>query len=92
MWQGGERGEPELLSRCYRNSLALAHQHGVTSIAFPSISTGAYGYPLHAAARIALREIDAFLAGDTQMAQVLVVCFDERARAAHAEARRELGI
>jgi O-acetyl-ADP-ribose deacetylase (regulator of RNase III) len=47
---------------------------------------------MHDAARIALREIDAHLAGDTQMAQVLVVCFDERARAAHAEARRELGI
>ena len=92
VWQGGERSEPELLARCYRNSLALARQHGITRVAFPSISTGAYGYPMPDAARIALREIDAFLAGDTQMAQVLVVCFDERARAAHAEARRELGI
>ena len=92
VWQGGERGEPERLARCYRNSLALAREHGLTRIAFPSISTGAYGYPMPLAARIALREIDSFLASDTQIVQVLVVCFDSRALEAHAEARRELGI
>ena len=54
VWRGGTAGEPELLARCYRNSLALAEQHGLRSIAFPAISTGIYGYPLELAAPIAL--------------------------------------
>lgn len=92
VWLGGGRGEPELLGRCYRRSLAVAREHGLTSIAFPSISTGAFGYPMPAAARIALREIDAHLSRDTQLIRVLIVCFDARALEIHAEARRELGI
>jgi O-acetyl-ADP-ribose deacetylase (regulator of RNase III) len=54
IWQGGDAGEPELLAACYRNSLQLALDNGVRSIAFPSISTGVYGYPKDQAARIAL--------------------------------------
>ena len=46
VWHGGKKGEDELLSRCYRNSLAIAQQHDIRSIAFPAISTGAYGFPL----------------------------------------------
>ena len=92
VWHGGESGEPELLARCYRNSLALAHTHGVTRIAFPSISTGAYGYPIQQAARIAVRETDEFLSSHGQFAQVLLVCFDSRALDVHLAARRELGI
>jgi len=59
VWRGGRSGEPELLARCYRNSLALAAQHGLKSIAFPAISTGVYGYPKQAATEIAVREVKA---------------------------------
>jgi len=92
VWRGGGSGEPELLARCYRNSLKLARDHGARSIAFPSISTGAYGYPMPEAARVALREIDAFLKDDSQFEHVLLVCFDARARAVHEDARRELAL
>jgi O-acetyl-ADP-ribose deacetylase (regulator of RNase III) len=54
VWHGGERGEPELLRGCYDHSLQLARAHGLQTIAFPAISTGVYGYPIEAAARIAL--------------------------------------
>ena len=57
VWHGGTAGEPELLARCYRNSLALAEQHGLKSIAFPAISTGVYGYPKEPATEIAVREV-----------------------------------
>src|SRR6188474_1123632 len=64
VWRGGGHDEDELLSRCYRNSLALAArpEYGIRTIAFPSISTGAYGYPIRQAALIAVDEIDRFLA------------------------------
>ncbi len=57
VWQGGAKGEPELLAACYRNSLLLAEQHGLQSIAFPGISTGVYRYPAELAARIAFGEV-----------------------------------
>src|SRR5438045_1167956 len=59
VWQGGQGGEDELLARCYRRALALAEEHGVRSIALPSISTGAYGFPVERASRIAVREVRA---------------------------------
>ena len=59
VWRGGKSGEPELLARCYRNSLALAEKHGLKSIAFPAISTGIYGYPKEPATEIAVREVKA---------------------------------
>src|SRR5262245_30850710 len=61
VWRDGTHGEDELLASCYRNSLALAAQRGLKTIAFPSISAGAYGFPLERAARIAVREVQAFL-------------------------------
>ena len=60
VWQGGTNGEPEALASCYRNALRLAQEHGLKSIAFPAISTGAYGYPLEAATAIAIREAREF--------------------------------
>jgi O-acetyl-ADP-ribose deacetylase (regulator of RNase III) len=57
VWHGGNSGEPELLRSCYRNAFALARKQGAASIAFPAISTGVYGYPKEAAARIALQEM-----------------------------------
>jgi O-acetyl-ADP-ribose deacetylase (regulator of RNase III) len=80
IWQGGDRGEPELLAACYRNSLQLAAEHEVRSIAFPAISCGVYRYPLPDAARIAVREVRRFLAGDAQIETVYLVCFDEALR------------
>ena len=82
VWQGGEAGEPDLLADCYRNALALAVVHGLGSIAFPAISTGAYGYPKEAAAEIAVRE--ARMIGMPR--RIVFCCFD----AATAELYREL--
>ena len=75
VWQGGSRGEPELLASCYRESLALGLAHGVASIAFPAISCGVFGYPLRQAARVALRECAAVAAAETQIAQIVFACF-----------------
>ena len=73
VWHGGTSGEPELLARCYRNSLALAEQHGLKSIAFPAISTGVYGYPKEPATEIAVREVKAHAGG---LERVIFCCFD----------------
>jgi O-acetyl-ADP-ribose deacetylase (regulator of RNase III) len=74
VWQGGARGEPDLLASCYRNALALAAQHGLRSIAFPAISTGAYGYPIEAATKIAIREARAFQQSHPDM-EIRFCCF-----------------
>ena len=89
-WRGGGHGEDELLANCYRTSLALAEEHGLRSIAFPSISTGIYGFPIERAARIALREMLAFLRSNPPFERVLAVCFSERDLAVYQEALREL--
>ncbi len=73
VWRGGGQGEPELLARCYRNSLALAIVHGLHSIAFPAISTGIYGYPKQEAAEIAVHE--ARMIG--MIERVIFCCFDK---------------
>jgi O-acetyl-ADP-ribose deacetylase (regulator of RNase III) len=75
VWRGGSRKEPELLASCYRNSLALAAKNGLRTIAFPSISTGAYGYPIEKACQIALAETLRFLEGDATIEKVIFVCF-----------------
>ena len=73
---GREAGrEPDLLASCYQNSLLLALQHGVSSIAFPSISTGVFGYPKPEAAKIASTTIKQFLSADQQIAEVRLVFF-----------------
>ena len=75
VWHGGERGEPALLSNCYRNSLQLAAEAGLSSIAFPSISTGIYGYPINAASRIAIGETLNFLRQENSLQRVIFCCF-----------------
>jgi O-acetyl-ADP-ribose deacetylase (regulator of RNase III) len=77
VWRGGTRGEPELLASCYRNSLALAVEHGVRSIAFPAISCGIFGYPIDQAAHIAVAETQRFVAEHPSIEQVLFVCFQD---------------
>ena len=74
VWHGGDRGEAELLASCYRNSLTLAAVNHVTSIAFPAISCGIYGYPADQAAGIAIREIGAFLERETSIERVVLAC------------------
>jgi O-acetyl-ADP-ribose deacetylase (regulator of RNase III) len=75
VWSGGQRGEPALLRGCYESSLALSARHDVRSIAFPAISTGAYGYPVDAAAAIAVATVRGFLEGSTTITLVRFVCF-----------------
>jgi len=75
VWSGGNRGEPELLRTCYVNSLRLASEHGLRSIAFPSISTGAYRFPIEQAARIAVESVQEALGKPTSIELVRFVCF-----------------
>ncbi|HHU50296.1 MAG TPA: O-acetyl-ADP-ribose deacetylase [Firmicutes bacterium] len=76
VWHGGEKDEPRLLANCYRNSLALAVENAVTTIAFPNISTGVYRFPKALAAEIALQTVAAFLKDEQQIKKVIFVCFD----------------
>jgi O-acetyl-ADP-ribose deacetylase (regulator of RNase III) len=77
IWHGGGHHEDELLAQCYRNSLQLASNRRMKTIAFPSISTGAYGFPVERACKIALREIKTFLNAHSMPERVTVVCFDK---------------
>lgn len=79
VWRHGNHGEDELLASCYRNSLALAERHGIRTIAFPSISTGAYRFPLERATRIAVNETKRFLARDQSVEKVAFACFGQDA-------------
>jgi len=85
VWRGGSEGEPELLASCYTESLARADEVGATSVAFPAISTGVYGYPLGPAAAIA---VDAVRSAGTNVEIVRFVCFDEQNLAAYEDALR----
>ena len=90
VWRDGRHGEEELLASCYRNSLALAEQRGARTIAFPSISTGAYGFPMDKAARIAVAEIRSFLERNRSMEKVVLVCFGKSAFDVHRAAVAEI--
>ena len=89
VWRDGRHGEDELLASCYRNCLALAEEHGIRTIAFPSISTGAYGFPMDRAARIAVREIKRFLERNASVERVRLVCFGRSAAEIHSQALDE---
>lgn len=75
VWRGGSRGEADLLASCYRESLTLAVAHDIRSIAFPAISCGVYGYPVPAAAQIAIDTTAAFLAADETLTEIIFTCF-----------------
>ena len=86
VWRGGSAGEDGLLASCYRNCLRLAEENGCRTVAFPSISTGVYRFPLDRAATIAVREIAAFLKTSKVVRGVTMVCFDSVTEAAYKAA------
>jgi O-acetyl-ADP-ribose deacetylase (regulator of RNase III) len=90
IWHGGDRGEPELLRSCYRSCFRWAVVHDLHTIAFPSISTGAYRYPIEQACRIALSETADFLAGNKTIKKVAFVCFDVGTHQAYLAAAKSL--
>ena len=91
IWRGGGSNEEQLLASCYRNALVLATDLGVKTIAFPSISTGAYGFPLERAAQIAVGEIAAFLKKNDSIQKVTMVAFDAETKRQYEEAAKLYG-
>jgi O-acetyl-ADP-ribose deacetylase (regulator of RNase III) len=90
VWRGGQSGERALLASCYRESLRLAAGRGLSSIAFPAISTGAYGYPLEEAARVALEEVRDGLARWPGIARVVLCVFSDEARGVYRRLAAEV--
>ena len=88
VWRGGDHGEDDLLASCYRTSLGLAAEHGVRTIAFPAISTGAYGFPLEQATAIAVDEATRFLGQNESIDKVHFACYGKRALDAYMAALR----
>ena len=89
VWHGGGCGEDALLRSCYLNCLKLASENGCKSVAFPSISTGVYHFPLERAAKIAVTAIREYLAAHEEIEEVRMVCFDARTQQAYEAAARE---
>ena len=77
IWRGGSDNEAEQLASCYQNALVLAQSNNITSIAFPAISTGVYGFPIEQATGIAIREVSKFLEKSPSVKEVLFVCFSQ---------------
>ena len=90
VWRSGNAQEPELLASAYRESLKLAVENNLTSLSFPSISTGAYGYPVEAAARVALQALIEFLKQDAFLQEVVFVLFDRRTYETYCRTLEEL--
>ena len=90
VWSGGGSGEDEALASCYRTCLAIAEAKGLSTIAFPAISTGVYGFPMDRAARIALRETAAWLAAHACPSKVTFACFGREALRAYEAALAEV--
>ena len=86
VWHGGNKGEAELLTSCYRSCLELASENGCRTVDFPSISTGVYHFPLDKAAAIASKTIKEYLNAHPEIERVRMVCFDERTKAAYDSA------
>jgi|GEM_PF-486522 len=90
VYQGGTKGEEKILASCYQNSLKIAASYGLKTVAFPSISTGIYGYPVEKASRTAVREILIFLRTQSMIKEVTMICFDAGTQKAYEEAWREI--
>ena len=85
VWRDGSHGEPELLASCYRRCLEIASEHGLTSIAFPAISTGVYRYPPGDAAQIAIATVRDFIERPTSLREIIFCCFSDRDYAIYAK-------
>lgn len=92
VWQDGKHGEPELLASAYRRCFEVAHQYGLTSIAFPAVSAGVYGYPMREAAVIALAAGLAACKKYPELERILFVQFNEHAQQLYQEAAKRMGI
>lgn len=90
IWRGGNRGEAELLAQAYQNSLRLAVSQGLKTVAFPSISTGAYGYPIEQASRVALKAVKDFLEKEDNLDEVVFVLFSDHDLKIYLETVKEL--
>jgi O-acetyl-ADP-ribose deacetylase (regulator of RNase III) len=90
IWRGGNRGEPQLLAQAYQNSLRLAVAKGLKTVAIPSISTGAYGYPVEDACRVALKAVKEFLEKEDRLDEVVFVLFSEHALEVYADKAEEV--
>jgi O-acetyl-ADP-ribose deacetylase (regulator of RNase III) len=91
IWRGGEHGEEQLLSSCYESAITIARERQLRSIAFPCISTGIFGYPLHEAARVAVAAVTRSLAGGPLPERVVLCAFDAAAHHALTSALRASG-
>ncbi len=92
IWSGGNAGEKQTLTRAYQNSLALAQKKGIRSLSFPSISTGAYGYPLREASKVAINTIAAYLKSHRKIEKVVVVLFSDNDFHVYQETLKEMGL
>jgi O-acetyl-ADP-ribose deacetylase (regulator of RNase III) len=90
IWRGGSANEPELLARCYRNTLALAGEYGINTIAFPAISTGAYCFPHEQAAFIAFTEMYTHLQQQSGPREIICACFDAGMTALYEHTRHRI--
>jgi O-acetyl-ADP-ribose deacetylase (regulator of RNase III) len=86
IWQGGGKGEADLLESAYRSSLDLAERHGIRTIAFPAISCGIYRFPVEKAAQIAVKTVRAHVAAGTKLEKILLVCFEDEVLKAYRKA------
>jgi O-acetyl-ADP-ribose deacetylase (regulator of RNase III) len=92
VWHGGEQGESELLASCYQNSLQLAADNDIQTIAFPSISTGAYGYPIRQAAAIAINTVQTYMMENSSIEEIRFVCFSDADYLVYRETLQQRGI
>ena len=88
IWKGGNYNEDELLSNCYKNSLTLALENGIKTIAFPSISTGAYRFPVERASKIAFNTVMEFLRQHDEIEKVIFCCFDDNTYALYSQLKK----
>jgi O-acetyl-ADP-ribose deacetylase len=92
VWRGGDYGESERLAACYKNSLVMAKENNIKSIAFPAISTGVYGYPIEEATKIALTTTMDFIKNDNCFNRIVFVCFNQEILEIYLQLAKKIGL